>query len=64
MLVKSVGKAGGGPFGRGVGAEDGEPDKLGCGDGVNDILGLRVKVMVIVFDVVVVYLDVIEDDCV
>jgi len=56
MLVKSVGRAGGGPFGRGVGAEDGEPDRLGCGDAVNDMLGLRVKIIVIVLDVLVVYL--------
>jgi hypothetical protein len=64
MLVKSLGRAGGGPFGRGVGTEEGEPVMLGCGDGVNDMLGLLVNVIVIVLDTLGVYLDVADNTAV
>jgi hypothetical protein len=64
MLLKSVGSAGGGPFGRGVGAEEGELDMLGCGDDVNDMLGLLVNVIVIVLDTLAVYLDVDDNTAV
>jgi hypothetical protein len=37
---------------------------LGCGDGVNDMLGLLVNVIVIVLDTLGVYLDVADNTAV